>query len=184
MGDRKTEKGVPFAYHTYGVAAIEVKLDCVRGTYDVEKIRLVHDVGRPLNRIIDLGQIEGGLAQGLGWMSMEDLQYNDQGCYTSNTLSTYKVPDVYFMPDDLEVKLLEDAVNRRGPLGSKAVGEPPLMYGIGLYFAVRDAMRAFRPDGVFGFDTPMTPERVLMQLYPRQLADIREQTGEDTTVPA
>lgn len=181
--DRETEKGVPFAYHTYGVAAIEVQLDCVRGTYDVKKIRLVHDVGRPLNRVVDMGQIEGGLAQGLGWMSTEDLQYNDQGYYTSNTLSTYKVPDVYFMPDDMDVKLLENAENRRGPLGSKAVGEPPLMYGIGLYFAVRDAMRAFRPDGVFGFDTPMTPERVLMQLYPEQLAEIREQAGEGSPVP-
>ncbi len=149
-----------------------MKLDCLRGRYDLESIRLVHDLGRPLNRVVDRGQVEGGLAQGLGWMSMEDLRFDEGGHYTSNTLSTYKVPDVYFMPDDFQMEFLEDADNPHGPLGSKAVGEPPLMYGIGLYFAVRDAMRAFRPDADFPFATPITPERVLMQLHPRTLERI------------
>lgn len=170
--DRETEKGHPFSYHTYGAAAIEVELDALRGSYAVRKVRVVHDVGRPINPIVDLGQVEGGLAQGLGWMSMEELKYNEQGVFTSNSLSTYKVPDVYFMPDDMRVTFLEAVENTRGPLGSKAVGEPPLMYGIGLFFAVRDAMRAFRPDLSFDFAMPLTPERVLMQLYPEALAEI------------
>jgi xanthine dehydrogenase large subunit len=80
------------------------------------------------------------------------------------------VPDVYFMPDNMEVRLLDRADNPHGPLGSKAVGEPPLMYGIGLFFAVRDAMRAYRPDCHPVFDAPMTPERVLLQLHPEQAA--------------
>ena len=173
--DRESESGRPFAYHVYGAAAILVRLDCIRGTYDIESIRVVHDMGRPINRTVDLGQVEGGLAQGLGWMAMEDLQYTSSGRYTSNSLSTYKVPDVYFMPDDMEVTLLEDVENPHAPLGSKAVGEPPFMYGIGFFFAVRDAMRAFRPDADLPFDTPVTPERVLIQLYPDRVARLRAQ---------
>ena len=140
-------------------------MDCIRGTYDVESVKLVHDLCRPLNRLVDLGQIEGGLAQGLGWMTMEDLQYDKKGRLLSNALASYKVPEVYFMPDDLQVTLLEDADNTWGPYGSKAVGEPPLMYGIGVFFAIRSAMQAFKPQKEFGFHAPMTPERVLLGLY-------------------
>ncbi|MFQ5583382.1 MAG: molybdopterin cofactor-binding domain-containing protein, partial [Calditrichia bacterium] len=162
--DRTREKGMPFAYHVYGTAIIEVTLDCLRGTCDIDSVKIVHDLGRPLNKLVDLGQIEGGLAQGLGWMTVEDLQFNEKGEYLSNSLATYKVPDVYFMPDDLQVHFLENA-EKSGPLGNKAVGEPPLMYGIGVFFALRRAMRAFRPDVDFAFKSPLTPERVLMELH-------------------
>ncbi len=182
--DRETEKGHPFAYHTYGAAAIEVELDALRGSYAIRKIRVVHDVGRPINPVVDLGQVEGGLAQGLGWISLEELKFNEQGFFTSNSLSTYKVPDVYFMPDDMRVTFLDAVENRRGPLGSKAVGEPPLMYGIGLFFAVRDAMRAFRPDLAFNFAMPLTPERVLTQLYPEALAEVQPSLQAPTPVGA
>ena len=162
--DRDTEKGDPFAYHVYGTAVIQVLLDGLRGTYEIEKIGIVHDLGRSVNPLVDLGQVEGGLAQGLGWMSVEDLQFDRQGRLLSNALSTYKVPDVHMMPDDVTVAFLEDEENPAGPFGSKAVGEPPLMYGIGLHFALRDALRAFCPDADFPFTTPLTPERVLMAL--------------------
>lgn len=163
--DRAKEKGEPFAYHVYGTAILEVTVDCLRGMYTIDAARIVHDLGRPINELVDRGQIEGGLAQGLGWMTIEDLKFNEKGEYLSNSLAAYKLPDVYFMPDALEVKLLEDAENQRGPFGAKAVGEPPLMYGIGVFFAIRDAMRAFRPDMQFAFDAPLTPEKVLMQLH-------------------
>lgn len=182
--DRASEKGQPFYYHTYGAAAIEVELDCLRGAYSVEKVRVVHDVGRPINPVVDLGQVEGGLAQGLGWMSVEELKWNEKGFFTSNSLSTYKVPDVYFMPDDMKVEFLAQAENTRGPLGSKAVGEPPLMYGIGLFFAVRDAMRAFRPGAPFELAMPLTPERVLLQLYPEALDEVRRQGARKEPAPA
>jgi xanthine dehydrogenase large subunit len=175
--DRDTEKGHPFFYHVYGTAIIQVKLDVLRGVYDLVKIGVVHDLGRAINEIVDLGQVEGGLAQGLGWMSMEDLQFDEKGRYLSNTLSTYKIPDVYFMPDDFEVRFLDDADNPRGPHGSKAVGEPPLMYGIGLFFAVRDAMRAARPDADLDFASPITPERVLLQLHSDELQELKAQCG-------
>ena len=164
--DKGKEMGKPFAYHTYGTAIIQTTVDCLRGTYDVDSVKIVHDMGRPLNRSVDLGQIEGGLAQGLGWMTMEDLQYDDKGRLMSGALATYKVPDVYFMPDDIQVEFLRDADEVLGPYGSKAVGEPPLMYGIGVFFALRSAMRAFRPDVDLPIEAPMTPERMLLALHP------------------
>lgn len=167
--DKVKEKGRPFAYHAFGTAIVEVSVDCLRGRYDIDAVKIVHDLGRPVNELTDVGQIEGGLAQGLGWMTLEDLQYDKNGRLLSGALSTYKVPDVYFMPDDIQVKLLENVDNPHGPYGSKAVGEPPLMYGIAAFFAIRDAMRAYAPDRKFAFKAPMTPERVLMELYSDQL---------------
>jgi xanthine dehydrogenase large subunit len=179
--DRTKEKGYPFAYHAYGTAIIEVTVDCLRGTYDIDSVKIVHNLGRPLNKLIDLGQVEGGLAQGLGWMTVEDLQFNERGEYLSNSLATYKVPDVYFMPDDVQVHFIERD-EKSGPFGNKAVGEPPLMYGIGVYFALRYAMRAFRPHVEFDFKSPLTPERLLLQLYSGlKLDSIKEKGVTDLT---
>ncbi|GMQ81864.1 MAG: xanthine dehydrogenase molybdopterin binding subunit [Rhodothermia bacterium] len=164
------EKGQPFAYHTFGTAILEVTVDCLRGRYTVDSVKIVHDMGRPLNRLVDLGQIEGGLAQGLGWMTMEDLRYDSVGRLMSSALASYKVPDAFFMPDDIQVEFLvdadTDAAEAMGPFGSKAVGEPPLMYGIGVFFAIRHAMTAFRPNADLPFESPITPERVLLGLHP------------------
>lgn len=169
--DRSKEKGHPFAYHVFGTAIFEVTVDCLRGRYDINSAKIVHDLGRPINELVDRGQIEGGLAQGLGWMTLEELKFNEKGEYLSNTLATYKAPDVYFMPDNLEVKLLENIENPPGPYGAKAVGEPPLMYGIGVFFAIRNAMRAFKPNVELAFDAPLTPEKVLMQLHQDLVAE-------------
>jgi len=174
--DPKRCKGRPFAYHVYGTALTEVTVDCLRGIYDVDSVKIVHDIGRPMNRRVDLGQVEGGLAQGLGWMTMEDLRFTEDGKIQSGALATYKVPDVYFMPDDLQVEFLDDADNPLGPFHNKAVGEPPLMYGIGVFFAIREAMRAFRKCD-YAFDSPITPERVLMQLHADRLAELRPRAG-------
>ncbi len=163
--DKTKEHGNPFAYHVFGTAILGVTVDGLRGTYEIDTARIVHDLGRPVNELVDLGQIEGALGQGLGWMTMEDLRYDpDTGRLLSNALSTYKAPDLFATPRDLQVTLL-DAENPVGPFGSKAVGEPPLMYGIGVYFALRDAVRGFVSDRELRFDAPMTPERVLMDLY-------------------
>lgn len=167
--DKSTEKGSPFAYHVFGTAAFKVTIDCLRGRYTIDSARVIHDLGRPLNELVDLGQVEGGLAQGLGWMTMEELDYGEDGRLLSHALSTYKAPDGYSMPSDLQVRFLEDE-NPAGPYGSKAVGEPPLMYGIGVYFALRNALQAAAPNREFKYHAPMTPERVLMNLHADRLA--------------
>ena len=177
--DEQAKKGRPFAYHVFGTAITEVTVDCLLGTYTVDAVRLLHDLGRPLVETIDRGQIEGGLAQGLGWMTMEDLRFDpDTGRLLSGALATYKVPDVYSMPETLDVRFLEGAGNPLGPFHSKAVGEPPLMYGIGVFFALRYAMRAYRPAD-YPFASPLTPERLLTQLYADRLEGwIRPETEE------
>ncbi|OQY27728.1 MAG: xanthine dehydrogenase [Candidatus Cloacimonetes bacterium 4572_55] len=165
--DRDQKKGRPFAYHVCGVALIEATVDCLRGVYTLDSVKILHDIGESLDWEVEMGQIQGALAQGLGWMTLEDLRYDDHGRLLSPTLAEYKTPDVYFMPDEIEITPLNQRETVDGlPYGNKAVGEPPFMYGIGAFFAIRDAMRAFRPDIDFGFDAPMTPERVLMALHP------------------
>ena len=170
--NRNREKGHPFAYHVCGTAIVEVTLDCLRGTYEIDAVKIVHDLGRSVNELVDLGQIEGGLAQGLGWMTIEDLRFNEKGELVSNNLANYKIPDIYFMPDPIDIKFLENEGNSPAPYGSKAVGEPPFMYGIGVFFAIRQAMKAFQPKMECAFISPLTPERVLCELYSDELHEM------------
>ena len=164
--DGVTGKGNPFHYYTYGTALVEVTVDCLRGTYTIDEARVVHDLGRTLIPTVDLGQIEGGLAQGIGWVTLEELSFDEKGRIKSHALSTYKAPDGDFLPDKMDIRLLENVNNPGGPLGSKAVGEPPFHYGIAAYFALRNAIDAFTPiDTVAEVKCPMTPEQVLLQLY-------------------
>ncbi len=161
--DSEKEKGKPFAYHALGAAVTEVSVDCLRGIYTMDKVHVVHDAGRSLNYLIDLGQVEGGLVQGMGWVTLEELQY-DNGKLISDALATYKVPDVHFAPE-IEVKFLEDADNPYAVLQSKAIGEPPFMYGIGAYFALKNAAQAFQKDKARIYSAPLTPEKLLFYLY-------------------
>jgi xanthine dehydrogenase large subunit len=170
--DPGREKGEPFAYHVYGVALVESEVDCVRGTYEIRRVSLTHDLGRSVHPLVDLGQIEGALAQGLGWMTMEELGYSDDGRLLSSALSTYKAPDVYATPARVDVSLITDP-SPTGPHGSKAVGEPPLMYGIGAYFSIRDAIQAFTGTEI-GFCAPMTPEQVLMGLHGHRVGSLAQ----------
>lgn len=163
--DKEAAKGHPFAYHVYGVAVIVTTVDCIRGTYQFDKVLIVHDFGNSINPMIDLGQVEGALAQGIGWMTMEEVVYNSSGRLLSNSLSTYKVPDIYSVPREIYCKPLETLGPDLAIMRSKAVGEPPLMYGIGAYFALQNAIKAFNPDYVPDFDAPLTPEKVLVRLY-------------------
>ena len=163
--DNTIEKGHPFAYHVYGTAVTTVTVDCLRGTYEIDAVKLVHDFGTTMNPMIDRGQIEGGLVQGIGWMTMEEIVYDQEGKLRSNALSTYKVPDIYSVPKELDIHFLETTDDNLAIFRSKAVGEPPLMYGIGAYFALRNAIKAFNPGSNIAFSAPMTPEKVLMGLY-------------------
>jgi len=174
--DKKKEKGHPFAYHVYGTAIVTVTVDCLRGTYDFDSVKLVHDCGKSMNLEVDNGQIEGGLIQGIGWMTLEELLYSEKGKLMTNALSTYKIPDIYSVPKTIEIEHLQSEGHDLAIKKSKAVGEPPLMYGLGAYFAIRNAVRAFNPEAKLAFDAPYTPEKVLMDLY-RNFRKIPKQEG-------
>ncbi|MBC6991133.1 xanthine dehydrogenase molybdopterin binding subunit [Hymenobacter sp. BT491] len=171
--NKATEKGHPFAYHVYGTAITIATIDCIRGTYTVDAVKVVHDFGRSMNPNIDRGQIEGGIVQGIGWMTMEELLYDQTGRLRSNTLSTYKVPDIYSVPKEIAIEALQTDNDNLAIFRSKAVGEPPFMYGIGTYFALRNAIKAFNPDSPIGFNAPMTPEKVLLALYPQPATGVK-----------
>jgi xanthine dehydrogenase large subunit len=174
--DHTIEKGHPFAYHTYGTAVIIASIDCLRGRYEIDSVRAVHDFGSSMNKMVDLGQCEGGIVQGIGWMTVEELLYNKEGKLMTNALSTYKVPDIYSAPKEIQVHFLETDKNNLAIFKSKAVGEPPLMYGIGAYFALRNAIRAFQPNADIAFDAPITPEKVLMNLYQQSSLHLLEKS--------
>lgn len=160
--DKTKEKGHPFAYHVYGTAITIVSVDCLRGTYTLDAVKIAHDFGQTMNKSIDYGQIEGGLAQGIGWMTLEEIAYDNNGRLLSNALSTYKVPDIFSGPKEIDIVAIETEGSQLAIMKSKAVGEPPLMYGIGAFFAIQNALRSFNPKGVLTFDAPMTAEKVLM----------------------
>lgn len=163
--DKSKEKGHPFAYHVYGTGIVTVTLDCIRGTYSVDDVYIVHDFGNSINPIIDMGQVEGAVVQGIGWVTLEELSFNEKGRLLSNSLSTYKVPDIHFVPKSIQCIPLPTIGPDMAVLRSKAIGEPPLMYGIAAYFAIQYAIKAFNPEHRLRFHTPLTPEKVLMQLY-------------------
>jgi xanthine dehydrogenase large subunit len=157
--DMKTEKGHPFLYHVYGCAVISATVDTLRGSFRFDDAFIVHDIANSIDPIVDMGQIEGGFAQGLGWAALEELKFDGKGLLVSNTLSTYKLPDSHFMPR-MDVEFY-DKPNPAVVANAKAVGEPPLMYGIAGYFAVLDALKAAKPGKKGFYDLPMTPEKAL-----------------------
>ena len=163
--DKATEKGHPFAYHVYGTSITSVTLDCLQGTYEIDAVKIVHDFGKSMNMGVDMGQVEGALVQGIGWMTMEEISYDDKGKLLSNALSTYKIPDIFSVPKKVEIIPLETSGNQMAIYRSKAVGEPPLMYGIGTYFAIQNAIGSFNKEYKLTFNSPYTPEKVLMDLY-------------------
>lgn len=176
--DAVKEKGHPFAYHVYGTAILEATVDCLRGTYTIDTVKVVHDFGNSMNTDIDRGQIEGGIVQGIGWMTMEEVIYDKDGKLRSNALSTYKVPDIYSVPKTIAIEALQTNRDNLAVFRSKAVGEPPLMYGIGAWFALYNAIRAFHPHADIPFTTPMTPEKVLLALYSKTNQETNQQHAE------
>lgn len=162
--DKLREQGEPFFYHVYGVAWIETTLDVRRGVYRVDRVQVVHDAGRMLDERIDRGQVEGAALQGIGWLTMEEIVHGPEGRLLSDSLTTYKVPDALSAPTLFETVFL-NIPNPVGLLQSKAVGEPPFMYGIGAFFALRAAIEAANPAAaVTPCEAPLTPERVLRLL--------------------
>ena len=164
--DAETMTGSPFYYFTYGAAIAEVAIDTLTGESRVLAADILQDVGASLNPAIDLGQIEGAFVQGMGWLTSEELVWNDKGELMTHGPSTYKIPGSRDVPPHFKVHILEDAPNRVPTIyRSKAVGEPPLMLSISVWLALRDAV-ARTGDYKFlpNLNAPATPEAILMAL--------------------
>ncbi len=161
--DMKTAVGRPFAYYSYGTSLTSVLLDCRRGTYTIDSVDVVQDVGQPLSEAIDRGQVEGGVIQGMGWATIENIRYAHDGKVLT-AVNSYKVPDIKFCPPHFGVTLLPNSDNPYAVCNSKAVGEPPLIHGLGAYFAILHALRAVRKDKELP-SLPLTPEKVFMYLH-------------------
>jgi xanthine dehydrogenase large subunit len=163
--DKSAEQGEPFLYHAVGVAIIEATVDCHRGLGRIDGVRIVHDAGHSLDPLVDRGQVEGGVMQGIGWMTLEEILHDAQGRLRTDTLTTYKVPDLHDAPAEMAVHFLTEAAGPAGVLGAKTVGEPPFMYGVGAYFALLNALRAARPDLEHAYLAPLTSERIFTALH-------------------
>jgi len=159
--DRSSGRGRPFYYFAYGAAVSEVAVDTLTGEYKVERVDILHDVGSSLNPAIDRGQIEGGFVQGMGWLTTEELWWDDKGVLRTHAPSTYKIPCASDVPADLRIALF-DGPNREDTIyRSKAVGEPPLMLAISVFAAIADALHSLAPGKSVPLDAPATPESIL-----------------------
>jgi xanthine dehydrogenase large subunit len=169
--DFETGTGRPFYYFVYGAAAAEVAIDTLTGERRVLRAELLQDCGKSLNPSIDLGQIEGAFVQGMGWLTSEELWWDEQGRLKTHGPSTYKIPGSRDVPPVFNVRILENAPNREATVfRSKAVGEPPLMLAISVWLAIRDAIAASGGKGAVEMDAPATPERILDAIYRRRAA--------------
>lgn len=159
--DVKTGRGKPFHYFTYGAAVTEVEVDALTGMYRWLRVDILHDVGDSISPLVDLGQVEGGFAQGLGWLTQEELWWTKDGRLATGNASTYKLPSLGECPPQFNVRLLPRATQPDVIHGSKAVGEPPFMLAISGREALRDAIASFAPKGtIVELASPATPEQV------------------------
>ncbi len=163
--DKHTLTGRPFYYFAYGAACTEVALDTLTGESRVLRVDILHDVGHSINPALDIGQIEGGFVQGMGWLTTEQLVWNDQGLLTTHAPSTYKIPTAGDIPAHFQVDLWPEANREDNVGGSKAVGEPPFMLAISVYEALRNAVAASRPPALaqqpLTLTAPATAENLL-----------------------
>ena len=164
--DKATLTGRPFYYFAYGAACCEVAIDTLTGENRLIKVDILHDVGRSINPAIDNGQIEGGFIQGMGWLTTEQLVWNDKGLLTTHAPSTYKIPATGDVPEHFRVDLWHEANREDNVFGSKAVGEPPLMLAIAVYEALRAAAGAVTPESrePVQLVAPATAENLLRAL--------------------
>ncbi|MBN9412209.1 MAG: xanthine dehydrogenase molybdopterin binding subunit [Burkholderiales bacterium] len=162
--DAKTLTGRPFYYFAYGAACSEVAIDTLTGESRVLKVDILHDVGTSINPALDIGQVEGGFVQGMGWLTTEELVWNAKGYLSTHAPSTYKIPATGDIPDHFRTELWPEPNPEDSVFRSKAVGEPPFMLAISVWEAIRDAVAVTRADRRARLDAPATAERVLSAL--------------------
>lgn len=162
--DRASGKGTPFYYFSYGASVSEVSIDTLTGEYHVDRVDILHDVGKSLNPAIDIGQVEGGFVQGMGWLTTEELVWDKKGQLRTHAPSTYKIPVASDVPPVFNASLAEWSINQEETIGrSKAVGEPPVMLALSVVEALGMAVASVADYKISPrLDTPVTPERVLM----------------------
>ena len=159
--DREKATGRPFYYFAYGAACSEVIVDVTTGEMRLVRADILHDVGRSLNPALDLGQIEGGFVQGMGWLTTEELVFDADGRLLTHAPSTYKIPCASDVPTDFRVALFANTNREETIYRSKAVGEPPLMLAISVFAAIADALHSLDPAKPVPLDAPATPESIL-----------------------
>ena len=171
--DREKGVGHPFFYFAYGMAVTEVLLDTLTGHHQILRTDILHDVGDSLNPKIDLGQVEGGFIQGVGWCTTEEVKWDKKGKLLNHSPDTYKIPTIHDIPEDFRVDLLKGAPHPDTIRKSKAVGEPPFMLAFSVWLAIKDAISAvgyhrFEPE----FSLPATNEVIL-----KSVERIKNQAG-------
>ncbi|MGQ7846759.1 xanthine dehydrogenase molybdopterin binding subunit [Granulosicoccus sp. 3-233] len=160
--DKDSMTGRPFYYFAYGASVSEVIVDTLTGEWKLLQTDLLHDAGNPINRHIDIGQIEGAFIQGMGWLTSEELCWNDQGRLTTHAPSTYKIPASNDCPAIFNTRLFDNQNHEDTVMRSKAVGEPPLLLPFSVFFAIRDAIASLAAYQVNPTLTaPATPEAIL-----------------------
>ena len=161
--DREKAKGQPFFYYANGAAVSEVLIDTLTGENKILRTDICQDVGKSINPAIDIGQIEGAFIQGMGWLTTEELVWDQAGCLLTTGPASYKIPAIGDTPTEFNVELLPDSPNIEATIfHSKAVGEPPLMLGISVWSALNDAVASLRDHTLSPLlDAPATPERIL-----------------------
>ena len=164
--DRLTGKGNPFYYFAYGAAVTEVIIDTLTGENRILRVDICHDAGKSINPAIDIGQIQGGYVQGAGWLTTEELIWNEEGKLMTHAPSTYKIPACSDRPRIFHTNLYHYEGNKKQTIyRSKAVGEPPFMLGISALMALNDAIASVGSrDRHALLDTPATPEKVLFEI--------------------
>lgn len=160
--DRDMGKGHPFHYFVYGAAIARVEINTLSGEHRLISTHIVHENGQSLHPEIDKGQVMGAFIQGMGWCTMEELVVDAKGRYLSGNPSTYKIPGIRDLPEYLDLQLIPARSREASVFGSKAVGEPPFIYGMAVFFALQDALRASRSGAKLHF--PATPESIIMAL--------------------
>ena len=178
--DAATYAGRPFYYFAYGAAVSEVMIDTLTGENKVTAVDILHDAGKSLNPSIDLGQIEGGFIQGMGWLTTEELYFDDEGALKTHAPSTYKIPACSDRPEKFNMRIFDAGENVEDTIfKSKAVGEPPLMLAISVFNALADAVSSVSGYALYpDLDAPATPERILMAVQKMQTAKAATQETE------
>ncbi|WP_022893043.1 xanthine dehydrogenase molybdopterin binding subunit [Agromyces subbeticus] len=181
-------QGSPFKYFAYGCAASEVEVDGLTGAYRVRRVDIVHDVGDSLSPMLDIGQIEGAYVQGVGWLTLEELRWDEsdgphRGRLQTQSASTYKLPSFSEMPEEFNVRLFENAREDGAVYGSKAVGEPPFMLAFSAREAIREAVGAFAPVGhSVELGSPATPEAVFWAIEAARTAGSASAAASEATL--